>query len=178
MDLFYIAPIQRSVGKGIWVDACPIAFVLDSRQIGFEFEGKQREFLDLAYTLLYVSIQLVKTNGSEINSGNKVVPVNVFLHTSFGQLGITLGVGMILDGSSTYHYRAYLETLLSYGEETKNTYLTSFLFHKDTAAKMDECASCTSKSNVVDVIKTSWRHFQSSKIFVGYGKSVYEATMY
>ena len=74
----------------------------------------------------------------------------------------------ISDGSSTYPYRAYLETLLSYVEEAKSTHLTSSLFYKDTACKMDEPAptkvnadvnlglkkraSFTSESKVVDMI--------------------------
>ena len=74
----------------------------------------------------------------------------------------------ISDGSSTYPYRAYLETLLSYGEEAKSTHLTSSLFWKDTAGKMDEPdptkgnanvnlglqkrASFASESKVVDMI--------------------------
>ena len=79
----------------------------------------------------------------------------------------------IPDESSTYPYRAYLETFLSYGEEAESTYLTSSLFYKDTAGKMDETdlakanadanlglkkrASFTRESKVVDMIG---RHFQ------------------
>ena len=37
----------------------------------------------------------------------------------------------------TYAYRAYLETLLNYGPSTKESHLTSALFYKDTAGKMD-----------------------------------------
>ena len=87
-------------------------------------------------------------------------------------------------GSSTYPYRAYLETLLSCGEEAKSTHLTSSLFYKDTAGKMDEPdptkanvdakrASFTGESKVVEPL---WRHFQSRKIFVGYGGSAFEVT--
>ena len=68
----------------------------------------------------------------------KVAPVNLFLHSLFGQLDIDLNGRTISDGSSTYPYRAYLETLLSYGEEAKSTHLTSSLFDKDTVNKMDE----------------------------------------
>ena len=73
------------------------------------------------------------------------------------------------DGSSTYPYRASLETLLSHGEEAKSTHLTSSLFYKDTAGNMDEPnltkgnadvnfglkkrASFTSESKVVDMIR-------------------------
>ena len=85
LDLFYVPPTQTSVEKGIWVDAHLIASVSDTGQIEFEFEGKQQEFLELAHMLLYVTIQLVKSDGSELDGGAKVGPVNLFLHSLLGQ---------------------------------------------------------------------------------------------
>ena len=97
---------HKSGEKGTWVDVHPIASVSDIRPIEFESEGKQKKFLDLAHTLLYVTVQLVKSDRSEIDGGSKVVPVNLFIHSLFGQLDIDLNGGTILDGSSTYTYRA------------------------------------------------------------------------
>ena len=163
MDLFYVSPIQTSVKKRTCVDVYPIAPLSNTGPIEFEFEGKQQE-LDLAHVFLYVTVQLVKSNGSELDG-----PVNLFLHALFGQLDISLIGRKVSDGSNTNPYRAYLETLLSYGEETKSAHLTSSLFYKDTAGKMDEPdptksnadtnlglkkhASCTSESKVVDMIR-------------------------
>ena len=101
--------------------------------------------------------------------------------------------GTISEGSSTYPYRAYLETLLSYGEEVKSTHLTSSLFYKDTAGKMDEPdltkanadailglkkhASLTNESKVVNMIERLHRDiFNQEKLFFGYGESAFEAT--
>ena len=39
--------------------------------------------------------------------------------------------------SNTYPFRAYVNTVLSYGDEAKNTQLTSQLWYKDTAGHMD-----------------------------------------
>ena len=70
LDLFYVPPTQTSVEKGTWVHVHPKASVSDTGPIEFEFEGKQQEFLDLAHTLLYVTVQLVKSDGSETDSPN------------------------------------------------------------------------------------------------------------
>ena len=109
----------------------------------------------------------MRSDGSEIDGDSKVAPANLFLHSLFGQLDVNLNGRTISDGSSTYPYQAYLETL-SYGEETKSTHLTSSLFYEDTAGKMDEHnptkanadanmglkerASFTCESKVLDVI--------------------------
>ena len=111
LDLFYVPSTQTRVEKGTWVDVHPIASVLRIGSIQFEFKGKQQQFLDLAHMLLYVTVQLVKSDGSEIDCGSKVGRVNLFLHSLFGQLEISLNGRAISGRSSTYLYEAYLETL-------------------------------------------------------------------
>ena len=155
--------------KRVWKkDVHPITSVSDTGPIESELEGKEQEFLDLAHMFLYVTMQRMKSDGSELDSGAKVGPVNLFLHSLFGQLDISLNGKTISDGSSTYLYQACLETLLSYGEEAKSTHSTSSLFYKDIASKMDKPdltksnadvnlglekrASFTRESKVVDMI--------------------------
>ena len=72
LDLFYVPLTQTSVEKGTWFDVHPIASVSDIGPIEFAFEGKQQELVDLAHTLLYVMVQLVRSDGSEIDGGSKV----------------------------------------------------------------------------------------------------------
>ena len=122
-----------------------------------------------------------------------MVAVNLFLLSLFGQLDIDLNGRTISDGSSTYPYRAYLEKLLSYGEEAKSTHLAFSLFYNDTTGKMDEPnpakanananleltkrASFASESKVVDIIgKFHGGSFNQRKIFVGYSESAFEVT--
>ena len=98
-------PKQTSVDeKDTWTDVHPIVSVSDTRPIEFEFEGKQQEFFDLAHTLLYLTVQLVKSDGSEMGGGSKVGPVRLFFHSSFRQLYISFNGRTISDGSSTYTY--------------------------------------------------------------------------
>ena len=102
LDLFYVPPTQTSVEKGTWVDVHPIASVSDTGPIEFEFEGKDQEFSDLAHTLQYVTVQLVKSDGSETDGSSKVAQAKIFLHSLFGQLGIDLNSRTTSDRSSTY----------------------------------------------------------------------------
>ena len=67
-------------------------------------------------------------------------PVNLFPHSLFSQVDIELNGTLITSSTNTYPYRAMLETLLSYGEDAKKTQLTSALFYKDEAGKMDVIA--------------------------------------
>ena len=102
LDLFYVPPTQTSVKKDTLVDVHPTVSISDTGAINFEFKGKQQEFLDLAHTLLYFTMQLVKSDGSEVDGGSKVAAVNLFLHSLFEQLDIDLNGRTTSDGSITY----------------------------------------------------------------------------
>ena len=106
-------PTQASVDKDTWVDIYPIAFVSDTGPNEFQFEEKHQEILDLTHTFLYATVQLVKSDGSEIDGCSKVARVNLFLHSLFGQLDINLNGRTISDGSGTCPYQDYLKTLLA-----------------------------------------------------------------
>ena len=47
-----------------------------------------------------------------------------------------LGDTLVTASTNTYAYRAYIETLLSYGREAKQTQLTAAMRYKDSAEQM------------------------------------------
>jgi len=53
------------------------------------------------------------------------------------QVDISLNGTTVTTGNDTYAYWAYLETLLSYGDDAKHSQLTAALYRKDTAKKYD-----------------------------------------
>ena len=59
------------------------------------------------------------------------------LHTLFKSVSLSLNDVPVTSPNSNYAYRAYLETLLSYGAEAKKSYLQSEGFYKDTANHME-----------------------------------------
>ena len=62
--------------------------------------------------------------------------------------------------SNTYPFRAYVDTVLSYGAEAKNTQLTSQLWYKDTAGHMD---ATTVDGGNIGLIERQ-RHIAESRI--------------
>ena len=53
----------------------------------------------------------------------------------------------VTQASGTYAYRAYLETLLNYGPAAKQSQLTSGLFYKDVAGKMENADPTAGAAN-------------------------------
>ena len=66
-----------------------------------------------------------------------MAPVNVFLHSLFSQVDMTLNGTVVTAANNMYPYRSYIETLLSYGSDAKRSQLTSELFYKDDAGRFD-----------------------------------------
>ena len=63
--------------------------------------------------------------------------MNLFLHSMFSQVNVSLGEKEISSSNNRYTYRAYLETLLDYGKPAKESQLSSSLWYKDIAGHMD-----------------------------------------
>jgi len=77
--------------------------------------------------MLYVRLKVVQPNGNNLGADAKVGPVNLFLHSLFSQVDVSLNGMPVTTTSDTHSYRAYIETLLSYGEDAKNTQLSACL---------------------------------------------------
>jgi hypothetical protein len=168
LDLFSVPPTQTSVESGSFVEYHPISSLTDGGPIEFEVSSTGTDYIDYANSYLYVRAKITKSNGTNLADTDKVGPVNNFLHSLFSQVDVTLNGTMITNSTNTYPYRAYIETLLSYGPPAKKSHLTASLFFKDEAGKMDvsdpkaavadgnkglaKRASFTSESAEVDMI--------------------------
>jgi len=151
LDLFSVPPTQTSMEQGSWVEYHPMTTVTDGSPIEFDISGTGEDYIDFANTMLYVKAKVTLNNGNNLAADAAVGPVNLFLHSLYPQVDISLTLAswllfsnkvlingtLITASTNTYPYRALLETLLSYGENAKKTQLTSALFYKDQAGRMD-----------------------------------------
>ena len=93
--------------------------------------------MDLARTQLFVKAKITKANGAALDPNEQVGPVNLFLHSLFSQVDVSLNERLISPSTNTYPYRAIIETLLNYGGDAKSSQLSMAMFYKDTPGKMD-----------------------------------------
>ena len=140
LDLFSVPPTQTSVESGRWVEYHPVSSITANSPIEFEINGSGEDYLDFANTYLHVRAKITKAAGADLADDSKTGPINLFMHSLFSQVDISLNGTQITSSTSTYPYRAIIETLLSYGQESKLTQMRAALYIKDTANKMDEVA--------------------------------------
>ena len=138
LDLFAVPPTQTSVEEGYWHQIGTVTAINDGGPYVFNISGAGDDYVDLGNTNLYVKAQIVKkADGTNMANDAKAAPTNLWLHTLFGDINVSLNEKLVSSPSNTYPYRAYLETLLSYGPSAKDSQLTGAMWYKDTATKLD-----------------------------------------
>ena len=137
IDLMSIPSTQSVIEKSRWVDYYPIASLSDGGPIEFLIPGSGQSYLDLATNQLLLKVQITKPNGTPIDADTKVGPVNLLLHSLFSNLSVSWNEKLVSSASGNYPYRAYIENLLTYGTDAKNSQKTSALYYRDTPGKMD-----------------------------------------
>ena len=136
LALFDMPPTQITQEKGLWTEYHPLTNAADGGPIEFQVSGTD-EYIDLANSNLFVRAKITKADGSNLDDGQDVGPVNNWMHSLFSQVDILLNGKVISPSSNTYPYRCMIETLLNYGDDAKKSQLSAQLFYKDTARKME-----------------------------------------
>ena len=131
------AQVQTSIDEGQWIEHQPMTSLDSGGPIEFVVPGTGDAYIDLANTYLFVRAKIIRGAGTNLADDTPVAPVNNWLHSLFSQVDVYLNDTLVTPSSNTYPFRAYVETLLSYGAEAKKTQLTSQLWYKDTAGHMD-----------------------------------------
>ena len=137
LELFTLPPTQTVIEKGQWVEFHPLANVTDGGPVEFNISGSGEDYLDLSQTQLYVKAKILKNDGTSIDEKSKVGPVNLLLHSMFSQVDISLNERLVSSSNNTYPYRAMIETLLNHGYDEKTSQLSSELFFKDIAGRLN-----------------------------------------
>ena len=138
LDIFTVPPTQTSIETGNWVEYNPIASIADGSPMEFTVSGSGQDYLDAANTQLYVKAKITQANGTDIANDAAVGPVNLLLHSLFSDIDVSLNETPVTSSNNTYAYRAYIESLLSYGTTAKQSQLTSQLYYKDVAGALEE----------------------------------------
>jgi len=133
LDLFSVT----SVKNGNWIEYHPLTTVGDDSPIEYDINGTGIDYIDLANTMLLVQAKIINMDGTNIADADPVGPVNLWLHSLFSQVDVSLNGAQVTTLTNTYPYRAMIKTLLSYSDDIKMSQLTSSLFYEDQAGRVN-----------------------------------------
>ena len=111
----------------------PVNSIQPGAPIEFSIKSADNFYLDLDELRFIVRAKITKANGTDMDNNVRAAPVNLLLHLLFREISATLNDTPASDPNPLYPYRAYLETILNYSEETQKTRLLSEGYAKDTA---------------------------------------------
>ena len=161
LELFSLPPTLTSIEKVHHVEVLPLGSLSDNTPIEFFVAGRGDEYINLAKTYLYLEAKITQADGSALAADAKVGPVNNWFHALFNQVDLSMNGELVTDANNTYPYRAYVETLLSYGEEAKKSQLQSVLWYVDDPGKFDKTDPSAADTN--SAFKTRARLAQRSQ---------------
>ena len=96
----------------------------------------------LPFTRLEGELKIVESDGTALADSKDVGFCNLFPNSIFKSLELSVnGVELQDQSSSTYPFKCYLEQLLSYGSESKNTHLQTEYWIKDASGDEDTVES-------------------------------------
>lgn len=111
--------------------------IFSNGPLEFVVSPSSSEFTALPLTRVYGACQILNKDGTSIGDENVSI-CNLFPHSIFSQIDLEIDGQNLTVSDHLYPYKAYLETMLSYGYDAKNSHLKTSLFSKDTAHRFDD----------------------------------------
>ena len=139
LDLFKSPPVDTAIFKREWMSYRPVSQLSKGSPIQFSLPGTTSDYKDLKKIVLYLKVRILKEDGSPVTDENNVSFVNLSMQSLFRQVDMSIQQQVLTSGVGlNYSYKAYLDTLLKYDEEPKETQLQSQLYFKDSSNSMDD----------------------------------------
>ena len=138
-EVFGKKPTQTSVEETRVEPFYPLTSVDGSGPLEFKITAGSDEWIDPNNTWLYIKAKIVDETGQHLAgpandekypNTSMVFPVNNLMGTMFSRIEILLN-STPLPTTSLYPYRSYLETLMSYPKDVKDSILAAKMWYDD-----------------------------------------------
>ena len=98
----------------------------------------QEDYVDLSRSFFEIELALQLANGDNVVEAMRLWPTDNLAHILFKQISVRLNGTLIGPQTDTYHYKAYLETLLNYNRDDGET------------VRKPKLVQCPGLSNAID----------------------------
>ena len=143
--LFSRPPVNVAEDRVSWHEICP-SYMSNAEysSINFSIVGNSTQYVKLSDTELYVRIAIQKEDATPYNvldDDNKPLPINkretgtpidFILHSIWSSVDIKMNNNLVSESGTNYMYKALMEALLTYDENTKKIQLSNEGFTGDS----------------------------------------------
>ena len=162
LSLFDLPPTQVGVENIRMENVRPTSTITDSSPILFDISGQNGlEYLDLFNSQIHVKLRVLHDDNSVLTADEEVAPVNLFMQSLFSQIDVSIQGKALSTTSGYYPYKAYIQTLLRYGSDAKQSQLSTQLWLKDTNGHFDD-VDFTNGDNTNGMVRIAY--IQGSKL--------------
>lgn len=146
LELFSIAPTQTSIEESRYEKRGPTTTLDRGGPLEFKVHVGDDEYLDPGDSFLYIRAKIVDEHGAALREKNDngeilenamVFPIANVGSSLFRQIDVSLNSQSVSSNDGLYAYRAYIENLLSFGNDAKKHQLAATMFNQDIL-EMDE----------------------------------------
>ena len=120
LNLFWAPPTDLSILSYCMVPIHP--FTTGINPIDFQIDPKE-DYIDLSCSYFELEWTLKKSDRNNTVASDRSFLVNNIAHSIFKQISVRLNGTLISPQTDTYHYKAYIETLLNYNRDNGETVL-------------------------------------------------------
>ena len=136
LALFDQPIIDSSLLQGKFITIYPSSVLQDNGPFDFIIPSDGQDFTDLPFTRLEGCIEILNLAGATLTDTDINAYVNLLPQSLFKQIEVSVNNTQIADLSTpTYAFKSYIETVLTYPKDAKETTLLLEHFNKDTLDK-------------------------------------------
>ena len=136
LALFDQPIIDSSLLQGKFITIYPSSVLQDNGPFDFIIPSDGQDFTDLPFTRLEGCIEILNIAGVTLTETDINAYVNLLPQSLFKQIEVSVNNTQIADLSTpTYAFKSYIETVLTYPKDAKETTLLLEHFNKDTLDK-------------------------------------------
>ena len=176
LALFTLPVTDTGVEQVEYVEYRPVSQIGEGSCVEFNVSKNSIRYIDLKKTRLQTKFQILKEDNTKIGNikTDPVSTINIPFHSLWRQVDVSLQQKDIgADVGNNYAYKAYLDTLLGRGVESKESQLTSILYYEDDAGNMDE-ADPEAETGANSGLFERAKYTQNSKVVVVEGSIAHD----
>ena len=171
-DFFTSPPVMVAEEDSYLMKIHPTSSIDNNAPIIYEFDVDDQHYADLNSSFQYLRMRIMK--GDRTNpvgrpggadppgDGHKGAPINYPSNTIFQDIQLSLNGHLIESSNNLYPYKSFMQTFLSFGEETKKNQLAVSGYYKDTG-NIDADATRASMNDAGCDNKGLHQRFEMSK---------------
>ena len=136
LNIFSLPPTQTAIDNAYYVDCRPVSQVMGNHApVEFCFGGEGPDYIDLSRSKLKVKLKIVHQDAtsSALEADEVGVAINLGLHSLWSQVDVTVGGRLMTQATGMYPFKAFIQTLLNYGKEAKESQLVSQGWYEEGA---------------------------------------------